>query len=124
MIMTPGWSILFFGVHLLGIRALTFLDKNERFRRMTLHLTLLPLLAGAWDTIENLIILHVLTNPATYPRMLVPVMFVFVLLKFGMLFTSMILGGIANIMAFFWVLKNAKQKRDNANALHSPLKIE
>lgn len=106
--MTPGWSIMFLGIHVLGLRALRFLGIGNGFIARTRPLVILPLLAGACDTVENLIILHVLDNPATYTRALVPFMFLLVVSKFSMLFTSMAMGGIANLAALGRVITLAR----------------
>ncbi|MHA1793459.1 MAG: hypothetical protein ACTSVI_12485 [Promethearchaeota archaeon] len=109
-LITPGWSLLFFGCHLLGIRALQFLNINKRFREKTLKLTILPLVAGGFDTVENLIILYILTNPFSYVQSLVPFLIVLVLSKFTMLFLSIFFGIYANVFALKKVINKLYQK--------------
>ncbi len=97
--MMPGWSIMFFGIQVLGLRALRFLNTGKGFRKVSWKIVTLPLIAGAADTVENLIIFYVLSNPTTYVRALVPVLFVCVLAKWAMLFTGIGIGAIANLGA-------------------------
>ncbi len=103
--MMPGWSIMFFGVQVLGLRALKFLGVGDKFRKTSWKIISLPLIAGAADTVENLIIFHVLSNPTTYVRALVPVLFAFVMAKWAMLFTGIVIGAVANIGALAVVLR-------------------
>ncbi|MBN2153686.1 MAG: hypothetical protein JW839_19675 [Candidatus Lokiarchaeota archaeon] len=97
--MMPGWSTMFFGVQVLGLRALDALGVGERFRNASWKLVSFPLIAGAADTVENAIIFHVLSNPVTYVRALVPVLFAFVVAKWAMLFAGIVTGAIANVAA-------------------------
>ncbi|MEX2715169.1 MAG: hypothetical protein Q6353_020590 [Candidatus Sigynarchaeum springense] len=108
VLMMPGWSVMFFGVQVLGLRALDALGVGGRFRRVSWKLVYFPLVAGAADTVENAIIFQVLSNPATYNRVLVPVLFTFVVTKWGMLFTGIVIGAVANIGALAVVLMRAK----------------
>ncbi|NMC03751.1 MAG: hypothetical protein GYA24_01000 [Candidatus Lokiarchaeota archaeon] len=97
--MMPGWSIMFFGIQVLGLRAMNFLDVGKQFRHVSWKIVILPLIAGAFDTLENIIIFHVLSNPASYVRPIVPVLFLFVMVKWVLLFTGIVIGSIANIWA-------------------------
>ncbi len=90
---------MFFGVQVLGLRALNALSAGEKFRKTSWKFISFPLIAGMADTIENVIIFYVLSNPATYARVIVPVLFVFVITKWAMLFTGIVIGAIANIGA-------------------------
>ncbi|MFX0099643.1 MAG: hypothetical protein ACFFCS_08680 [Candidatus Hodarchaeota archaeon] len=110
VLMMPGWSVLFFGCHLLGIRALQFQGTHLKFREKTLKLTLFPLIAGAIDTVENIVIFYILSNPHSYDGSAVPILFVLVLSKFALIFTSIGLGCYGNIMAFRGVILLALKK--------------
>jgi hypothetical protein len=103
--MMPGWSILFFAVQVLALRALKFLDVGSMFRKVSWKLVAFPLIAGGVDCIENALIYHVLTNPLTYIRHLVPVLFVFVMVKWVTLFTGIVIGSIASAGALVVVMK-------------------
>jgi hypothetical protein len=50
-LMMPGWSIMFFGLQVLGLRALRFLGVGEKFRKTSWKIILFPLIAGAVDTV-------------------------------------------------------------------------
>jgi hypothetical protein len=105
VLMMPGWSIMFFGVQVLGLRALRFLGAGEKFRKTSWKIISLPLIAGAVDTVENFIIFYVLSNPSTYVRAIVPILFVFVMAKWAMLFTGIVIGAVANIGALAIVVR-------------------
>jgi hypothetical protein len=105
--MMPGWSIMFFCAQVLGLRALRFLDVGEKFRYVSWKVIAFPLIAGAVDTVENIIIFHVLSNPSTYIRAIVPLLFVFVLAKWAMLFTGIVIGTFTNIWALAIVVKRS-----------------
>nr|MDO8109597.1 hypothetical protein [Candidatus Sigynarchaeota archaeon] len=105
--MMPGWVIVFFCIQLIGIRALRALDESHGLRRISWKLLAFPILAGACDTVENFLIYHVLTNPSSYARPAVGIMFIFVMAKWTMLVTSMVLGGIMNMKVVSVVIKRA-----------------
>ncbi len=103
--MMPGWVFLFFGIHLLGLRALDFLGIHGALSKKSFAMLVFPLVAGCLDTMENLLIAHVLLAPATYARFVPAIIITVSIVKFGLLFPSMAVGAITVLLAWARVIR-------------------
>ncbi|MHA1683278.1 MAG: hypothetical protein ACTSUE_20230 [Promethearchaeota archaeon] len=109
-LLMPGWCFFFIGIHVLSSRALDFLDIQEGFRIKSQKFVLFPLYAGIIDSIENILILNILSNPFTYFGTLVQILFGLVIAKFSLLFTSIYIGIHGAISSFIEVIRKFIKK--------------